>query len=123
MASASRYIAPPPRPVPLSRPLNIRELEQALLTATALTDTGEIHLDHLPESIRMYQPGPTATALLPEDQALGELLIKLLREHGGNVGAVGRAMGKAPMQIRRWCHRLQIELSQFRKQRRVRRKP
>ena len=34
---------------------------------------------------------------------------------GGNVGAVGRAMGKAPMQIRRWCHRLQIELSQFRK--------
>jgi hypothetical protein len=32
-------------------------------------------------------------------------------------------MGKAPMQIRRWCYRFQIELSQFQKQRRVRRKP
>ena len=104
-------------------PLNIRELEQALLTAAALTDTGEIHLEHLPEAIRTYQPGPTVTATLPEDQSLGELLVKLLREHRGNVGAVGRAMNKAPMQIRRWCHRFQIELSQFRKQRRVRHKP
>jgi DNA-binding NtrC family response regulator len=127
-------VAPEPERITLHRsaahalfrypwPLNIRELEQALLTATALTDTGEIHLEHLSEAIRTYQPGPAVTAALPEDQALGELLIKLLREHRGNVGAVGRAMGKAPMQIRRWCHRFQIELSQFRKQRRVRRKP
>ena len=45
---------------------------------------------------------------------LRERVIELLREHTGNVTAVGRAMGKAPIQIRRWCRRLQIELSQFR---------
>ncbi len=95
-------VAPEPERITLHRstahalfryawPLNIRELEQVLLAAVALTDTGEIHLEHLPEAIRMYQPGPTATAMLPEDQALGELLTKLLREHGGNVGAVGRS--------------------------------
>ena len=105
-------------------PLNIRELEQALRVAVALTDTGVIGLEHLPAAIRTYvPPSPLATAMLPEDQALGELLIKLLQEHGGNVDAVGRAMGKAPMQIRRWCHRMQIELSQFRRHRRAHRKP
>src|SRR5262249_36883348 len=104
-------------------PLNIRELEQALSAAVALTDTGEIGLEHLPQAVRTHVPqSPLATALLPEDQALGELLIKLLQEHGGNAAAVARAMGKAPIQIRRWCHRMQIDLEQFRKQRRGRRK-
>ena len=45
---------------------------------------------------------------------LRERVIELLRQHGGNVTAVGRAMGKAPIQIRRWCRRMQIELSHFR---------
>ncbi len=35
-------------------PLNIRELEQALRAAVALTDTGEIRLEHLSEAIRTY---------------------------------------------------------------------
>jgi transposase-like protein len=52
-----------------------------------------------------------------EERVLRERVIELLREHGGNVSAVGRAMGKAPIQIRRWCHRMQIELSQFRGER------
>jgi transcriptional regulator with AAA-type ATPase domain len=95
-------------------PLNVRELEQALRAAVALADTGEIRFDHLPEAIRMYQP-PTVASMRPEDRVLRERVIELLREHAGNVTAVGRAMGKAPIQIRRWCHRLQIELSQFRR--------
>ena len=94
-------------------PLNVRELEQALRAAVALTDTGEIRLEHLPEVIRTYVP-PSASSMRPEDRVLRERVIDLLREHAGNVTAVGRAMGKAPIQIRRWCHRLQIELSQFR---------
>jgi transcriptional regulator of acetoin/glycerol metabolism len=94
-------------------PLNIRELEQALRAAVALTDTGEIRLEHLPEAIRTYAP-PSLANMRPEDRVLRERLIELLREQGGNVSAVGRAMGKAPIQIRRWCHRMQIELSQFR---------
>ena len=94
-------------------PLNIRELEQALRAAVALTDTGEIRLEHLPEVIRTYAP-PSLASMRPEERVLRERVIDLLREHGGNVSAVGRAMGKAPIQIRRWCHRMQIELSQFR---------
>jgi transposase-like protein len=50
----------------------------------------------------------------PEERVLRERVVELLREHSGNVTAVGRAMGKAPIQIRRWCRRMQIELSQFR---------
>ncbi len=94
-------------------PLNVRELEQALRAAVALTDTGEVRFEHLPEAIRAYVP-PSIASMRPEDRVLRERVIELLREHSGNVTAVGRAMGKAPIQIRRWCHRLQIELAQFR---------
>jgi transcriptional regulator of aromatic amino acid metabolism len=98
-------------------PLNIRELEQALRVAVALTDTGEIQLEHLSEAIRTYTPWSPVAAMKPEDRIVRDHLITLLREHGGNVSAVGRRMGKAPMQIRRWCQHMQIELSQFRKRR------
>ena len=94
-------------------PLNIRELEQALRAAVALTDTGEIRLEHLSEAIRSYTP-PGFVSMRAEDRVLRERLIERLREHGGNIAAVGRAMGKAPIQIRRWCHRMQIDLSKFR---------
>jgi DNA-binding NtrC family response regulator len=94
-------------------PLNIRELEQALRAAVALIEDGEIRPEHLSESIRNYVP-PSLASLRPEDRVLRERVIELLREQGGNVTAVGRAMGKAPIQIRRWCRRLQIDLSQFR---------
>jgi DNA-binding NtrC family response regulator len=95
-------------------PLNIRELEQTLRSAVALADTGEIRFEHLSEAIRTYLP-PSIASLRPEDRVLRERVIELLREHDGNVSAVGRAMGKAPIQIRRWCHRMQIELAHFRK--------
>jgi DNA-binding NtrC family response regulator len=94
-------------------PLNIRELEQTLRAAVALTDTGEIRFDHLAEAIRSFSP-PSLSNMRPEDRVLRERVIELLRQHEGNVTAVGRAMNKAPIQIRRWCRRLQIELSQFR---------
>jgi DNA-binding NtrC family response regulator len=94
-------------------PLNVRELEQALRSAVALADTGEIRFEHLSEAIRTYAP-PSLGNMRPEDRVLRERVIDLLRQHGGNVSAVGRAMGKAPIQIRRWCRRMQIELAHFR---------
>ena len=94
-------------------PLNVRELEQALRAAVALAVAGEIRFEHLSEAIRTYTP-PTLASMRPEDRVLRERVVELLREHGGNVSAVARAMGKAPIQIRRWCHRMQIELAQFR---------
>src|SRR5262249_13523025 len=124
-------VAPEPERITLDRfaasalfryawPLNIRELEQALRAVVALTDTGEIQLEHLPEASRSIHPPSAAADAELEDRTLRELLIKHLHEHAGNIGAVGRAMGKAPAQIRRWCQRLQIELSHFRRQRRPR---
>jgi DNA-binding NtrC family response regulator len=93
-------------------PLNIRELEQALRAAVALADGREIRFEHLPEAIRVYRP--SGSELRPEDQALRDRLVELLREHRGNVTAVGRRLGKAPIQIRRWCRRYTIEISTFR---------
>jgi DNA-binding NtrC family response regulator len=93
-------------------PLNIRELEQALRTAVVLADGHEIRLEHLPEAMRTCQPsGPE---LRPEDRALRDQIVELLRDHRGNVAAVGRSFGKAPIQIRRWCRRFGIEIGSFR---------
>ncbi|HEY5949936.1 MAG TPA: sigma 54-interacting transcriptional regulator [Kofleriaceae bacterium] len=93
-------------------PLNVRELEQALRAAVALADGGEIRLEHLPEAIRNYRAA--GADLRPEDQALRDRICELLSEHRGNVTAVGRSLGKAPIQIRRWCRRFSIEISAFR---------
>jgi DNA-binding NtrC family response regulator len=95
-------------------PLNVRELEQALRTAAVLADGREIRLEHLPEAIRTHVP-TGAPALRAEDRALREKLIEVLRDTNGNVMAAGRAMDRAPIQIRRWCRRLGIELTGFRK--------
>ncbi|HLL22776.1 MAG TPA: sigma 54-interacting transcriptional regulator [Kofleriaceae bacterium] len=93
-------------------PLNIRELEQALRAAVALSGGGEIGLEHLPEAIRNHRVSPAE--LRPEDQALRDRVVELLRDHRGNVTAVARTLGKAPIQIRRWCRRLSIEIAAFR---------
>jgi len=124
IAAILSRVAPAPERITLHRtaaralvrytwPLNIRELEQALRSAVALADTGEIRLEHLSEAIRAHVP-PSLGTMRPEERVLRDRVIELLREHGGNVSAVARAMGKAPIQIRRWCRRMQIELSQFR---------
>jgi transcriptional regulator with PAS, ATPase and Fis domain len=94
-------------------PLNVRELEQALRAAVVLAGGGEIRIEHLPEAMRGVT-APAATVLRPEDRALRERLIEVLREARGNVAAAGRQMNKAPIQIRRWCRRFGIELGGFR---------
>ncbi|MBK9035327.1 MAG: sigma 54-interacting transcriptional regulator [Myxococcales bacterium] len=98
-----------------SYPLNIRELEQAVRTALVLADTGELRLEHLAEAIRTAGPRTTGGALRPEDRALRERLIEVLRETNGNVMAASRVMDKAPIQLRRWCRRFAIELADFRR--------
>jgi transcriptional regulator of acetoin/glycerol metabolism len=93
-----------------SWPLNIRELEQALVAATAWADRGLIELRHLPPGVlASLQP----TALEPED-ALKTELVAALRKHKGNVSATAREMGKARVQIRRWCKRYSLDPSQYR---------
>tara|TARA_R110002096_G_scaffold171490_4_gene344448 strand:+ start:66465 stop:67841 length:1377 start_codon:yes stop_codon:yes gene_type:complete len=93
-----------------SWPLNIRELEQALVAATAWADRGRIELRHLPAHV--------ASALQPAEPAVEDVLkvelVAALRKHSGNVSATAREMGKARVQIRRWCKRYGLDPAQFR---------
>ena len=94
-------------------PQNIRELEQALRSAVALCDDGKLRLVHLPEAIASYRPA--ASLLSADDAGSAQRLVELLEGSSGNVAAVARAMGRAPVQIRRWCRRLRIDLALFRR--------
>ena len=101
-------------------PLNVRELEKALGSATALAKDGVLRLGDLPDAVQeRARPAPQPVAseavpLSPDELARRDELIALLREHAGNVSAVARALGKARMQIHRWCHRFAIDLDDFR---------
>jgi transcriptional regulator with AAA-type ATPase domain len=94
-------------------PLNIRELEQSLSAAVALSDGGQIRIEDLPAALRDYDP-PDVQGLSERDRVLRERVVDLMRKCGGNIAAVGRAMDRAPVQIRRWCQRLNIDPAQFR---------
>jgi DNA-binding NtrC family response regulator len=91
-------------------PRNIRELEQTLAGAAARAEQGVICLRNLPESV--------SASLLPvaatEEDALCDQLKQALRMHKGNVSATAREMGKARVQIRRWCKRFGIDPTSFR---------
>ncbi len=92
-------------------PLNVRELEQALSVAVGLCGDGLVELAHLPPPVRRALASPAKKAELDaDDQALRDKVMTLLREHGGNLSAVARAMGKDRKQIRRWIERFQIRV-------------
>lgn len=99
-------------------PRNIRELEQCLQVARALSGEGAIALEHLPEAVR----APSCATQEARDRLeaagepspdLREGLVALLRAHRGNVSAVAREMGKARMQIQRWLKRFGLDPADF----------
>ena len=102
-------------------PLNIRELEKGIEKAVILASGGPIRLQHL--TLDMLPSTPVLRtlgsdrdeSLTPEDVALRSQLIALLDEHGGNLSAAARVMGKQRVQIRRWLRRYRIDPSQFRR--------
>ncbi len=99
-------------------PANVRELEQCLARAAALAAPGPIELRHLPEAVlRRASSAPEPGTLAPlsdADERLRAQLVDELRQHGGNVSEVARAMGKARMQIQRWMKRFRIDATTFR---------
>ncbi|HEX3344594.1 MAG TPA: sigma 54-interacting transcriptional regulator [Polyangiaceae bacterium] len=97
-------------------PLNIRELHQAMASAVALAAGDVIEPAHLPaELFAPPAPPSTPTPSAPAaEQVLRDRIIALLHEHRGNVTAVARAFGKAPAQVHRWMHRLQIDPDTYR---------
>jgi transcriptional regulator with AAA-type ATPase domain len=100
-------------------PRNIRELESALQTALVLAGDQAIALAHLPEPVRVgesAQParGSEPPALTAEDRAHRDELAALFREHGGNVSAVARALGKDRKQVQRWLKKYGLDPASFR---------
>ena len=81
--------------------MNVRELENALTAALALSAGGTVEVEHLPWAVLEGQRMPAD--LTPEELAHREELLGLLREHHGNLNAVARVVGKGRTQIRRWA--------------------
>ena len=94
-----------------SWPGNVRELEKCLSSASVLAQEGVVEPEHLPPSVKV----PAAPSRLPEmqlsadDRARREQIVSLLKEHGGNVTSVAKAMGKARTQVQRWLRRYDLD--------------
>lgn len=84
---------------------NIRELEQALLTASALTPQHELDLtlSQLDVAGELLQKS--------HDADLKAKLEASLRLHGGNISAVANDFGKARTQIHRWIKRFGVAVT------------
>jgi transcriptional regulator with AAA-type ATPase domain len=94
---------------------NVRELDQVLARAIALTKDGAIDAAHLALPVR---PAPSlaeeARALSAADEKLRADLVLALERHGGNVSDVARDLGKARMQVQRWMRRFAIDPEKYR---------
>jgi DNA-binding NtrC family response regulator len=106
-------------------PYNVRELEACAKRAIALADAPVLAAELLPEPIREEMEGygtvehssPDASVhpAPPRQGTPTEAELRALLEgHEGNVAAVGRALGKARMQIHRWVERYGIDLEDYR---------
>ncbi|HEU4410490.1 MAG TPA: sigma 54-interacting transcriptional regulator [Polyangiaceae bacterium] len=105
-------------------PGNVRELEKCLASAVVLAGGGPVLARHLPEPVRAAleapAPGAPGGEAGPDDEAREDAeqrarLVRVLRDERGNVNAASRALGKAPVQIRRWLRRYGIDVNEFRK--------
>ena len=95
-------------------PLNIRELEQALLALLALAGPERLfRREALAETALGRGAAPGTTASRDPEQVRAELLDQLAR-HQGNISAVARAMRRTRMQVHRWLKRWNIDGERFR---------
>ncbi len=96
-------------------PLNVRELEKCVSAALVLSD-GAVDVAPRPPALAAA-PAPSLPRrpLAPEDEARRAELVQLFAAESGNVAAVARALGKAPVQIRRWARRYQLDPDAFRR--------
>lgn len=105
-------------------PYNVRELEACARRAIALSETDSLDVSELPqgveEAMQNYGSPATESQSLPEDLQSPDgppdedTLRDLLKQHGGNVAAVGRQIGKARMQVHRWMRRYGIQPDDYR---------
>jgi DNA-binding NtrC family response regulator len=93
-------------------PLNVRELERALVAALAIADE-RIELAHLPTAVQRPLEADDAggVALPADEQQLRDRLADAISRHDGNLAAVARELGKDRTQIRRWMKRFGLARS------------
>ena len=93
-------------------PLNIRELRHALASALVISDGAPIGVEHVTPALA------NAIALRADVPPSGDLKAQLtaaLSTHQGNVAAVARSFGKAPIQVYRWLKQLGLDADDFRR--------
>ena len=89
-------------------PLNVRELRHCLASALVIAGGAPIGVDHVMPALA---EGPRS---LRGDDDLEGQLVAALTTHRGNVAAVARAFGKAPIQVHRWMKQLGLDVNAFR---------
>jgi len=96
-------------------PRNIRQLRNAVQAALALSTSLELGLEHLPAELRQFEQAEADAERAPAvNDPLREQLLELLTQHRGNVSAIARTLGKARVQVRRWCQRFGLDPDTFR---------
>jgi transcriptional regulator of acetoin/glycerol metabolism len=97
-------------------PHNARELAQCLSRAVVLAGGEPIALSHLPSALTEseHSSGEGPSGLRERDEKIRRELLEQLARHRGNLADVGRAMGKARMQVHRWCKRFGIDPNVYR---------
>ncbi|MFO0614179.1 MAG: sigma 54-interacting transcriptional regulator [Polyangiaceae bacterium] len=115
-------------------PFNVRELEAALKRAIALADGPRLEAEHLPDvikeamksyavrsgvplNLRATSPVPEIRQerpIQPSSTPTADQLRALLRQHKGNVAAVGREFGKERMQVHRCMKRYGMDFEEYR---------
>jgi len=97
-------------------PHNTRELEQCLTRALVLAGEEPLDVRHLPAEIARGEAPPAAQGgLRARDEEIRRELLEQLARHEGNLANVARAMGKARMQVHRWCRRFGIDPNLYRR--------
>ncbi len=95
-----------------SWPMHVRELEQALRSATAVADGDELGLDDLPESVRGTRaPAVSEEPSAASDPVTRERFAALVTRHAGNISTLARALATSRSQVRRLATRWGIDLA------------
>jgi DNA-binding NtrC family response regulator len=100
-----------------SWPLNVRELEKVIGRALALSEGGQILLEHLPATVAeaLNRGTPVTTRRRARVAPPRSQLEHLMREHRGNVSSVARALDRRWNVVWRWLVKHELEPERFRR--------